>query len=53
MANTDFNVGGGTNMKQLRQKQTDGRYHKVNQLNKGTVYFKIFCQNTGGLGKKA
>jgi len=28
-------------------------YHKVNQINKGTVYFKIFHQNIRGLGKKA
>jgi hypothetical protein len=31
----------------------DGHSHKVNQLNKGTVYFKIFHQNIRGLGKKA
>jgi NAD-dependent SIR2 family protein deacetylase len=31
----------------------DGNYHKVNQINKGIVYFKIFHQNIRGLGKKA
>ena len=26
--------------------------HKVNQINKGTIYFKIYHQNIRGLGKK-
>jgi len=29
------------------------RYHKVNQINKGTIYFKIYHLNIRGLGKKA
>ena len=28
-------------------------FHKVNQINKGTIYFKIYHQNIRGLGKKA
>jgi hypothetical protein len=27
--------------------------HKVNQIHKGTIYFKIYHQNIRGLGKKA
>jgi len=26
--------------------------HKVNKINKGTIYFKIYQQNIRGLGKK-
>ena len=29
------------------------QYHKVNQINKGTMYLKIYHQNIRGLGKKA
>ena len=35
------------------QKKRAGHCHKVNQLNRGTIYFKIFHQNIRGLGKKA
>jgi hypothetical protein len=36
-----------------RAKKKRRNYHKVNQRNKGTVYFKIFHQNIIVLGKKA
>ena len=35
------------------KKKKDGNYHKVNQINKGTVYIKIFHQNIRGFGRKA
>jgi len=34
-------------------KKKDANYYKVNQINKGTVYFKTFHQNIRGTGKKA
>ena len=34
------------------QKKRAGHCHKVNQLNRGTIYFKIFHQNIRELGKK-
>jgi len=39
------------NIKQSRQKDTN--YYKVNQINKGSVYFKTYHQNIRGLGEKA
>ena len=51
MVNDDLNVGNDANTKQLCQKR-DGNHHKVNQPNKGTIYFKIFYQNMRGLEKK-
>ena len=50
--NADLNVGDDANRKQSWQIK-DGNYYKVNQLKKGTVYFKIIHQNVRGLGKKA
>jgi len=45
IVNADLNVGGDTNIKQSRPKKRDRHCHKVNHLNRGTVYFKIFHQN--------
>jgi len=35
------------------KKKKDRHYLKVNELNKGTVYFKIFHQNMRGLRRKS
>jgi hypothetical protein len=51
MVNADLDVRDDAKIKHSRKKRTN--YHKVNQPNKGTVYFKIFHQNIRGLGKKA
>jgi len=52
MVNADLNEGGDINITQSCQKK-DRHYLKVNQLNKGTVYFKIFLQNMRGLRRKS
>jgi exonuclease III len=50
-------VGDDANIKHSCAKQKNNNKnrncYKVNQPNKGTVYFKIFHQNIRGLGKKA
>jgi hypothetical protein len=51
MVNAGLNVGDDAKIKVTSKKDTN--YYKVNQINKGTVYFKTFHQNVRGLGKKA
>jgi hypothetical protein len=50
MVNTGLNVEDDANIKQSHQEK-DANYYKVNQINKGTVYFKTFHQNIRGLRK--
>ena len=52
LVNADLNVVVDINIRQLCTEKKTRHFHQVNQLNKGTVYFKIFHQNTGRLRKK-
>ena len=52
MVNTGPNIGDVANIKKLNQKSEEN-YDNVKKSKKSIVYFKIFHQNTRGLGKKA
>jgi len=53
MVNADLNEGCDISITQPFQEKKDRHYLKVNQQNKGTVYFKIFHQTIRGLKRKS